>query len=214
MSAEKQRELEQLRQQVRELELELQKEGEVESAWPPKDFYGMYYFTTGAFLGMIAATVSLIVNVILAPIAGKSPLELVKVYLTFPLGARALDLSADAGGGLILTLGCCLYLCTGLALGIPLYFLLVRFAGGKDASLIKRLVISSVLSLAIWFIAFYGVLIWLQPMLFGGNWITDPAVLPTWVAAGTHLIFGWTMALLYPWGQFTPYRSMAYRAAT
>jgi hypothetical protein len=58
----------------------------------------------------------------------------------------------------------------------------------------------------LWAIAFYGVLAWFQPMLLGGNWITDPAILPPWVAAGTHIVFGLTMALLYPLGQFTPYR--------
>jgi hypothetical protein len=46
---------------------------------------------------------------------------------------------------------------------------------------------------------------WLQPLLFGGNWITNPAVLPTWVGLITHLIFGWTLALLYPWARFQVY---------
>jgi hypothetical protein len=46
----------------------------------------------------------------------------------------------------------------------------------------------------------------LQPQLFGGNWIVDPAYLPVWVAAGTHLVFGVAMALLYPLAQFTRYR--------
>ena len=36
--------------------------------------------------------VSLLFNVIGAPLAGKSPLELIRVYLTFPLGEKALEL--------------------------------------------------------------------------------------------------------------------------
>ena len=39
-----------------------------------------------------------------------------------------------------------------------------------------------------------------------GNWITNPNYLPWWVAAATHLVFGWTIALLYPLGVYTPYR--------
>ncbi len=68
---------------------------------------------------------------------------------------------------------------------------------------------ASVVSLAIWGINFYGILSWLQPLLIGGdpgNWITNPSYLPWWVAAATHLVFGWTIALLYPLGEYTPYR--------
>ena len=166
----------------------------------------MYYFHAGMVLGGIAAAVSLLVNVIGAPLAGKSPLELIRVYLTFPLGERALAMGSDSAG-LQLALGCCLYLITGMVLGVPLYWLLVRFCG-ESAPLGKRLIVASLLSIGIWLISFYGVLSWLQPALFGGNWITDASILPPWVAAGTHLIFGWVIAILHPWGQFTPYHEI------
>jgi hypothetical protein len=29
---------------------------------------------------------------------------------------------------------------------------------------------------------------------------------PVWVALLTHLVFGWTMVLVYPLGDFVPYR--------
>jgi hypothetical protein len=67
----------------------------------------------------------------------------------------------------------------------------------------KRLVLASLLAILIWVVNFYGVLIWLQPLLFGGRWIIE--LVPPWVAALTHLVFGWTMALLYPLGLFVPY---------
>lgn len=60
------------------------------------------------------------------------------------------------------------------------------------------------MGLALWGVNFYGVLIWLQPALFNGNWILDQKLLPWWVAAGTHVIYGLTMALLYPFGQYLP----------
>lgn len=201
----KQRELDELLARARILESELRTHNAVPAQWPPKDFYGAYYATTGFMLGSIGAVVSLLANVIGAPIAGKRPLELIQVFLTFPLGQRALSLDAETNGGLIIALGCCLYLGTGMLLGVPLYLVMVRICGA-NSTLGKRLVVGAVLGLVLWAAAFYGVLVWLQPLLFGGNWITDPAILPPWVAAVTHVIFGMTLAVVYPWGQFTPYR--------
>lgn len=201
----KRQELEELRRRTAELEQELTRDLQpAEGQWPPKDFYGMYYATSGFLLGAIGAAVSLVVNAVLAPLAGKSPLELIKVYLTFPMGERALELSSDQGSGLILALGVTLYIGTGMLLGVPLYWLMVRICG-REAPLAKRAIVGSVVALGLWAVAFYGVLAWFQPALLGGNWITDPAILPPWVAAGTHIVFGLTMALLYPLGQFTPY---------
>ena len=110
------------------------------------------------------------------------------------------------GDGVILAIGCCLYLGTGMLLGIPVYLALTRFAA--NGGLVARLAVASVVSLAIWGFNFYAVLSWLQPLLIGGdpgNWITNPSYLPRWVAAATHLVFGWTIALMYPMGEYTPY---------
>jgi len=177
--------------------------------WQAQGYYAAYYATTGCLLGIFAAMVSLLVNVIGAPIAGKNALELIRVYLTFPLGETALKLTEQPGhyaldDGVILAIGCCLYLFTGMVLGIPFYLVLTRVA--SRYSIIGRLIFAAILSLALWLFNFYAVLSWLQPMLFGGHWITDPKLLPPWVAAATHLVFGWTMALLYPLGEYIPYR--------
>ena len=149
----------------------------------------------------------------LRPNCRQDPLELIRVYLTFPLGGDALQL-AGAGqtahavsDGVILAIGCCLYLATGMLLGIPVYLGLTRFAA--KGGLMARLAVASIISLAIWAFNFYGILSWLQPLVIGGdpgNWITNSSYLPWWVAAATHLVFGWTIALLYPVGQYTPYR--------
>jgi hypothetical protein len=211
----KKEELERLLAQAQELEDEINRE-EAERGWQPSSYYTAYYATAGFMLGIFGAMASLLFNVIGAPIAGKSPLELIRIYLTFPLGGQALKLTEGGqdvyalGDGLILAIGCCLYLGTGMLLGIPVYLALTRFAA--EGGLLLRLAVASVVSLAIWAIHFYGILSWLQPMLIGGdpgNWITNPSYLPWWVAAATHLIFGWTIALLYPLGEFTPYRRMA-----
>ena len=208
----KQQELERLRAQAQQLEAEIVKE-QAEKGWRPSGYYTAYYATAGFVLGIFGAMASLLFNVIGAPIAGKTPLELIRVYLTFPLGEKALELSSAGqggyavGDGVILAIGCCLYLGTGMLLGIPVYLALTRFAA--KGGLIARLAVATVVSLAIWAFNFYAVLSWLQPLLVGGdpgNWITNPKFLPWWVAAATHLVFGWTIALLYSWGAYTPYR--------
>jgi len=194
-----------LRQQVARLEAEIRAEETAATTgqWPPEGFYGAYYANSGFMLGGIAAIASLALNVVGAPLVGKNPLELIRVYLTFPLGARALELGPERGT-LILLLGCCLYIATGVVLGVPFFVALAKLGGD---TLKKRLIVATVLSLLLWVINFYGILAWLQPALFGGDWITDPSILPPWVAAGTHLIFGWTLALLYPLGRFVPYQA-------
>jgi hypothetical protein len=182
-------------------------ERELEAREPPSGrfpgFYTAYYATTGFMLGIFGACTSLLFNVVgslvVADGSGEShPLRLIQVYLTFPLGEKALHIDH----GLTLAVGCCLYLGTGMLLGIVFQLFLSRYAG--SASLGKRLLVAGLLSLALWIVNFYAILSWLQPLLFGGRWIVD--MIPPWVAAATHLVFGWTMALVYPWGLYVPYQ--------
>ncbi|WP_010583764.1 hypothetical protein [Schlesneria paludicola] len=207
--AQKVRELEELRNRLDQLEAEMKEAGPIQP-WPPQGFYSEYYATTGFLLGAFGAAMSLLVNVIGAPIAGKSPLELIRVYLTFPLGERALELASGTkdvyaiGDGVVLAVGCCLYLATGMILGVPFFVTLVRLTQFKSFG--YRLVVATGLAVALWFINFWLILSWLQPLLFGGNWITNSQYLPSWVALSTHLVFGWTLAVLYPWGAFEAYK--------
>ena len=119
--------------------------------------------------GVPGATTSLVFNIIgslLVPALGgtsQHPLRLIQVYLTFPLGESALKID----DGVTLAIGCCLYLATGMLYGMIFQLVLTRMAPG--ASLGKRLVLCSLLALVIWVVNFYGVLSWLQPLLFGGN---------------------------------------------
>ncbi len=201
-SVEKQRRLAELREEVSRLEAEISgEEGSPRPQWQATGYYTAYYATTGFLLGGIAAMNSLLVNVVGALLFGKQPLELIRVYLTFPMGAQALDYSA-VDNGLTLAIGCCLYLATGMLYGIMFQIVLTRIAA--DASFGTKFVIVSVLAIAVWLVNFYGILSWLQPLLFGGRWIVEQ--IPWWVAAVTHLVFGWTMLVVYPLGRYTPYR--------
>jgi hypothetical protein len=195
-NARKRQELDALRRRVEELERELESGGEREV----NRYYLAYYATTGFFLGMFGACTSLLFNVVGSVAVGQHPLQLIKVYLTFGLGERAL--SPEIDHGIVLVIGVCLYIGTGMLLGIPFQLVLTRYA--DRSTLATRLMIATVLSLVIWLVDFYGVISWLQPLWFGGRWILD--LVPVWVAMATHLVFGWTMAIVYPWGLYQPYR--------
>lgn len=194
-------ELEALRSRVRELEAEVAEEA-LPLRWQTSRDYPVYYATVGCLLGVFGAAASLLFNLIGSLAVGKNPLDLIRIYLTFPLGENALRLTEAArsvyavGDGMIVALGCCLYLVTGMVLGIPVALALAWFARG--GSLPRRLLVAGTVSLLIWVVNFYGILSWLQPLLFGGRWIVDSTRLPWWVAAATHLVFGGTIALLYP----------------
>ncbi|MBS0209539.1 MAG: hypothetical protein JSS27_11365 [Planctomycetes bacterium] len=195
-------ELEELRTRITDLERELGASDE--SGWPPRGYYTAYYATTGFMLGIFGAAVSLIFNIIGSLVWSRysgveqSPLRLIQVYLTFPLGESALHIESV----LTLAIGCCLYLATGMLYGIIFHLALTRWTA--DRGLMARLVFVSALSLAVWLVNFYGILSWLQPLLFGGDWIVR--LVPWWVAALSHLVFGWTMVLVYPWGTYVPYQ--------
>lgn len=190
-------ELERLRTRVAELEREVDQPPA--HGFSASDYYTAYYATTGFMLGILGASVSLLFNVVGSLVIDQQPLRLIQIYLTFPLGEQAL--SPEFGSGLALAIGVCLYLATGMLLGIPFQLVLARFAPN---SLFKRLVLATVLGLVVWVISYYGILSWLQPLLFGGRWIVD--MVPIYVAAATHVVFGWTMALVYPLGAYVPFK--------
>ena len=202
----KQKEYEDLQRRVADLERELA-ESQVNESWQARSgTYPAYAATTGFLLGGIAASVALVVNVIGAALVGRHPLELIRVYLTFPLGEKALQLTSTPGGSgaiedrMILILGICLYLGTGMLIGSLFQVIISKYAA--KAPLGTRMFVATLTALSVWLINFYAILIWLQPLVCGGNWIANPQYQPVWVGAGTHLVFGWTMALLSPLGEF------------
>lgn len=187
------RELETLRKKVREMEDQLADSGPKEG-WETGRYYTTYHMLAGMTLGFFGAAASLLFNVVGSVITGQYPLQLVRVYLTFPLGERALQIESGA----VIALGCCLYLCTGAAIGTVVHLILTRFF--EDSGPIKKFAAATALGLLIWAVNFYGFLSWVQPMLFGGRWIVD--LVPFWVAALTHLVFAWTVMSLGTLGRF------------
>jgi hypothetical protein len=220
----KQHELEELRKRATQLELELAA-ADAAPRWRARRYYTAYFATTGFMLGLFGGATSLLFNVIGSALVGQQPLRLIQIYLTFGWGQQVLRSGGDTG--MLLALGCCLYLGTGMLLGVPFHLIMtlifggslkppaflpepfqLYFAGSRGlANLAARLSVATVLGLSMWLVHFYVLLAWLQPLLFNGNWIVNE--IPPWVAALTHLVFAWTMALLYPLGTYTPYKPPA-----
>lgn len=193
-------ELAELEARAQQIQEELAREERV-APFQPQGYYTAYYATTGFMLGILGAMSSLVFNIVGSALVGQYPLELIRVYLTFPLGDKALEIDS----GLALAVGCCLYLATGMLMGIPVYLALTRWTA--NGSLGKRLVVASLVSLLIWLVMYYGILSWLQPAVVDmkpENLIIHQV--PWWVAALSHLVFGWTLAVVYPLGDFTAYR--------
>src|SRR6516225_6805308 len=141
----KERELEELRARVQVLEAELASVPATgEPNWPPRHFYTTYYVLGGFVLGMFGAATSLLFNIVGSLLIGQHPLQLIRVYLTFPLGDAGLGVS----DGLTLAIGCCLYLFTGMVLGIPFHVVLSRWF--DHSSFGTRLAVASVMALALW----------------------------------------------------------------
>lgn len=195
----RQRELRALKDRVATLESETAVEEADPTRWVPTKYYTTYHILSGMVLGMIGATASLLLNVIGSIMVRQHPLELIRVYLTFPLGEKALALD----GGFTLAAGCCLYLGTGMVFGIPFHLVLSRFY--RKASVSRRFAVTTTMALGLWVLNYYGLLLWLQPLLEGTDgrpWIVE--LVPMYVAAATHLVFGWTMLAVDQWGRFVP----------
>ena len=185
---------------IRQLEVETALEKEPKP-WPPDGFYLLWHVVVGMTLGGVAAVVSLLANVAGAPLLGQRPMELIRVFLTFPMGGRALEIEE----GTVLMVGSVLYLLTGALFGVILHLVLSIFFA--DATHGKRFLVATGLGLALWIVNFYLILSWLQPLLLGGNWIVR--LIPPWVGAFTHLAFAWTLALGETWGRFETNRGAA-----
>lgn len=188
-------ELASLRDRVARLEFDIANATHGDASWPPHGYYTAYHVLAGMVLGLMGAASSLLFNIVGSAMVGQHPLELIRVYLTFPLGEQALRVES----GFALAAGCCLYLGTGMLLGIPVQLVLTRFC--EKATFARRFLVVSLLGIALWLLNFYGILFWLQPAIVGGSWIIEKV--PVMVAILTHLIFAWTMLLVSQWGRFT-----------
>jgi len=190
---EKLKEIERLRFKINQLETELEQE-QPKHQWLPEGYYTTYHILAGLMLGFLGGAASLLFNVVGSVLVGQHPMELIRVFMTFPLGENALRIESGA----VLALGSCLYLGTGMVYGMFFHLILSRFFSKSNA--VFRFLVSTGMGLVLWFFNFYLILSWLQPLAFGGDWIVK--LVPVWVAVLTHLVFAWTMLFVDEWGYF------------
>ncbi len=179
-------------------EIEEQATPQAEPGWPPNRYYLLWHVVIGMMLGAFGAVVSLLANVFGAPLFGRRALDLIRVYLTFPMGVHALEVDT----GVVLFVGCLLYLTTGALFGILIHLVMSLYFA--DAPPVKRFQVGTLLGIGLWIVNFYLILSWLQPLLLGDTWIVK--MIPWWVGALTHLTFAWTVTAAEVWGRFEAYR--------
>lgn len=198
---EKLRELDALLKKATAVEAEI---AAMESQPQPRftQFYTAYYATTGFLLGSFGAITSLLFNIVGGLAVEGDAMKLIRIYLTFPMGEKALQLNERTQEPILLALGCCLYIATGMVLGVLFQLVIARFAGNRG--FLTRCLWSCGLGVLVWIVAFYGILTWLQPLLFGGNWIVEQ--IPWYVGFATHTVYAVTHAAVFPLGAYTPYR--------
>ena len=174
-----------------------------DESWPPKSFYWWYHITTGSILGGVGAIVSLLFNVVGSVLFDKHPFELIRVFMTFPMGGSAMTSDSDVA----LIIGIILYVVTGSFYGVVFEVIMAKYF--KDSARMSRILAAVTIGISIWLVNFYGILSWLQPMLFGNSWIISQ--IPFWVAALTHIVFALTMVAIGEWGHFeaTDYKRQA-----
>lgn len=190
------REIGELRTRAQILEADLARQS-MPNDYVPRH-YTAYEVVNGCILGVFGATTSLLFNIVGSLLAHQHPLQLIRVYLTFPMGETALSVQQN---DLTLAFGCCLYIATGMLLGVPFQLILSRWFNG--APFAWRFAVTTFFAIIVWLVNFYGILSWLQPLLFGGNWIVT--MIPWWVGCLTHLVFGWTILVASPLGRFSKY---------
>jgi hypothetical protein len=153
-----------------------------------------YHVLAGLVTGFVGAAAGLIYSILASLLLSLHPLLLIRVYLTLPYGERALNIST----GPMLALGVITYLVIGALYGIPFHVVLEGVL--RNAPGIWRTLIASAMGLIVWVVNYYVVLLWLQPTLTGGQPIAW--LVPSWLAASTHLVFAWTMVVIEGRGRF------------
>ncbi len=190
------REIERHRRAIVELEEKLAA-APGRNGWPPPGFYTTFYVVAGVTLGTMGALASFVFNVVGSAVVSQDPMLILRVFGTFFIGQEAL--TTDNLNFLMLVL--LTHAIVGAAGGAVFHVVINRnFA---DRSTGQKILYSGLFGCALWLINFYGVISWLQPLLVGQAYILR--LMPFWVAALTHIIYGLTLGLLQPIGRFIPY---------
>lgn len=169
-----------------------------ETSWPPEGFYLTFYVIAGILLGILGSITSFLVNVVGSLIVNQDPLQILRVYGTVFLGEAALTTS-DLNFFMLVAV---VHFSVGAAAGAVFHVLVNRFV--TDRSAVTIVAFGAAYGLCMWVVNFYFVLSWLQPRLVGEPYVLR--LMPAWIGAATHLVYGLTLGVLQPLGRFVPYR--------
>jgi hypothetical protein len=190
-----QREIAQHRAALVDLEAQLQESPA--HTWPPVGFYLTYYIVAGTTIGILGSVTSFLFNVLGSLLVNQDPLLFLRVYGTVFLGAKALT-TDDLNFFMLVAV---VHFSVGASAGAVFHVAVNRFVPDRPG---LQIVLGGLYGLLMWVVNFYVVIAWLQPRLFGQAYVLQ--LMPVWVAALTHLIYGLTLGLLQPLGRFVPYR--------
>jgi hypothetical protein len=180
--------------------LESQLDEPTSAHWPPVGFYLTFYIVAGTTIGILGSLASFIFHVVGSLIVNQDPLKFLRVYGTVFLGARALT-TDDLNFFMLVAV---VHFSIGAIAGAVFHVLVNRFVPNRTG---LQIALGAVYGLAMWIVNFYGVLWWLQPRLVGEAYVLE--LMPAWIAALTHVIYGLTLGLLQPLGRFVPYRPVS-----
>jgi cytochrome c oxidase cbb3-type subunit 2 len=169
-------------------------------SWPPAGFYLTFYVVAGTIIGILGSLTSFIFNVVGSLLVSQDPLRFLRVYGTFFLGARALT-TEDLNFFMLVAV---VHFSVGAAAGAVFHVLVNRFVPGRAG---LQIVLGAAYGLLMWIVNFYLVIVWLQPRLVGEAYVIQ--LMPAWVAALTHVVYGVTLGVLQPLGRFVAYRPAA-----
>lgn len=188
--------IERHRAAISELETELAPDP-IGAAWPPSGFYLTFYVVAGTIIGIIGSLTSFLFNVAGSLFVNQDPLYILRVYGTVFLGASALT-TADLNFFMLVAI---VHFSVGAVAGAVFHVLVNVFVPDRPATQIG---LGALYGLLMWIVNFYFILTWLQPRLVGQPYVLE--LMPVWVAAATHLVYGLTLGVLQPLGRFVPYR--------
>jgi hypothetical protein len=192
------REIEAHRARIVELEAEMAAAGAVPlSTWPPQGFYLTYYIVAGAILGILGSLTSFLFNVFGSLVVDQDPYYFLRVYGTVFLGEAALK-TTDLNFFMLVAV---VHFSVGAMAGAVFHVWINRFGPQLPR---QQIAAGAVYGLLMWIVNFYLVLLWLEPALVGQAYVLQ--LMPAWVAALTHVVFGLTLGVLQPLGRFVPYR--------
>lgn len=193
--------IEEQRRALRALEdrlLEISARGPAPDAtWPPKGFYLTFYVVAGLLLGVLGSLVSFLFNVAGSLLVRQDPLLFLRVYGTVFLGPKALVTDDLSFFMLVAVVHFSVGAIAGAVFHVAVNYLIPDRAG-------LQLLLGAIYGLLMWVVNFYVVIAWLQPRLFGQAYVLE--LMPVWVAAATHVVYGVTLGALQPLGRFVPYR--------